>query len=311
MVAGPKILIIIRAGAGSIHRSWSWTTNGFADIALSIYDDADFPGENVKYFHRAAGGKFPGIKAFFEAHPSVLENYDYYWLFEDDLVLPLESLRRISMLLGAFPFELSAPSLSYYSYFTWPITVRNSRFIFRATDFVEVMAPIMSVHFLRAALVAFNDNFSGWGHEWLWRKLLNKRSGFAAIFDCAPITHSRPFGSGTLVGNKPPSGWNPGKDMDEMIARYDLDRETPFRNYFGVTYKNKPSILVEDDFLQEAINGYSEMQGLPSDSFVRCIDTLIRGARPTSSISELETAAGFRLVADALADAAPLLSTMC
>ena len=206
--AQPRILIIIRAGRNSIHRCWTWTVNGFADVALSVYDDTDFSSDGARFVHKTPGGKFPGIAAFLEAFPNVISEYDYFWLFEDDLVLPLETLRQVSNLLGRFQFELSSPAITYYSFFTWPIMVRNDRFIFRGTNFVEVMAPIMSRKFLLLVAHAFNDNYSGWGHEWLWHKHLGDLGSFAAIFDCAPITHSRPFGSGSLIKNRAGDGWD-------------------------------------------------------------------------------------------------------
>ena len=174
MTSPPRILIIVRAGRNSIHRSWIWTINGLADVAVSAYDDSDFSGDGARYVHAFVGGKFPGVMAFIERHPEVIDEYEYFWLFEDDLVLPFESLQRISALLARFRFVLSAPGLSYYSFFTWPLAVANSRFLFRGTDFVEVMMPIMSRAFLLAAMPAFNDNYTAWGHEWLWRKLLNE-----------------------------------------------------------------------------------------------------------------------------------------
>ena len=163
----PRILLIIRVGRNTIHRSWIWTTHGFADVAISTFDDTDCANDGVRFLHRFPGGKLPGVMDFLRTHPAVIEQYDYFWLLDDDLVLPFDTLRRISALLARFPFDLSAPGLSYESFFSWPLTMANDRFLFRCTDFVEVMAPIMSRAFLQAAMLAFADNFSCWGHEWL------------------------------------------------------------------------------------------------------------------------------------------------
>ncbi len=300
MFPRPRILIIVRAGRHSIHRAWTWLTEGLADVAISAYDDSDFSGDDAHYTHRFAGGKFPGIMDFLRRHPDVIEHYDYFMLFDDDLVLSVESLRRISSLLARFPFDLAAPGLGYESFFVWPLAIANSRFLFRATDFVEVMMPIMSRSFLRAAMPAFDDNYSGWGHEWLWRQMLRERGTFAAILDCAPVAHARPYGSSTMRANRPPEAPDPQKDLAAMLARYGLDASEPFRNYFGVTREDPPRLLAHNAMLQEALSGYRELQALPGDGFMRCVDTLIKGSRPVTPEAELRRTAGFAMVERAL-----------
>jgi hypothetical protein len=98
--------------------------------------------------------------------------------------------------------------------------------LFRGTDFVEIMAPIMSRDFLRLALPHFDENFSSWGYEWLWRKLLNDRRAFAAILDAAPIVHTRPIGQGSLYKNHSREAAN--KDLTDLIDKFGLNRDGPF-----------------------------------------------------------------------------------
>jgi hypothetical protein len=111
-----------------------------------------------------AGGKFSDIKKFFEEYPNLIEICDYVWTFEDDVLLPYSSLVKARSLLEKYRFKLAAPSLSFESFFGWPIAVQNERMLFRGTDFVEIMAPIMSRDFLRLALPHFDENFSSWGY---------------------------------------------------------------------------------------------------------------------------------------------------
>jgi hypothetical protein len=300
MIALPRMLIIVRAGRNSIHKSWIWTLMGLADVALSVYDESDFTADGAKYVHSVAGGKFPGIMALFEAHPEIIDSYDYFWLMDDDLTLPFESLRTILKIVAHIPFPLLAPGLTYYSYFTWPIAVANTRFLFRATNFVEVMMPIMSRDFLRAAMVAFNDSYSGWGQEWLWRKMLIERQSFAAVIDSAPVAHVRPFGSGSMGKNRTADSREPLDEMNDLLARYGLERYVPFQNIFGVTAGISPRLLVGDALLQEALLGYPEMMEFHYDNFVRCNDTLIREARPVATEAQLRETDIFNLVANKL-----------
>ena len=299
-ILSPRILIIVRAGRHSIHTSWVWTVSGLADVAVSSYDDVDFSEAGIKYLHYFPGGKFPGLASFFETFPAVIEEYDYFWLFEDDLVLPLDSLIQTITILSNFAFDLAAPALTFYSFFTWPIAMRNNKFLFRCTNFVEVMAPIMSRAFLRKAFPAFNENYSGWGHEWLWQKLLTESESFAAILDSAPITHSRPFGSGSLYRNSPAYGWTPEEDKKRILEKYGLDQNVKFSNFFGVSRGQPHRVLAEDEFFDEALTGYAEMDILSNNAQKRCVDNLRGEARPRTPLSSLREFGGFRMVEEAL-----------
>lgn len=137
MSSAPRILIVLRAGRNSIHRSWTWTLHGLVDVAISTYDNSDYSADGVaRFFHQFSGGRLPGVKDFFDTHPSIIEQYDFFWLFEEDLTLPLASLRVVLKLLARFPFALSSPSLSHESVMGYMINMTNSRFVFRGTDFV-------------------------------------------------------------------------------------------------------------------------------------------------------------------------------
>jgi len=299
-LSNPRLLIVIRAGRDSIHRSWLWTLRQQADVAVSSYDGSELSGPGIRYAHQFAGGKLQGIMAFMEEYPSIIDEYDYFMLLDDDLILSFDSLRRIVALLGRFPFPLASPALSYDSFFSWPLMLANDRFLFRCTDFVEVMMPIMSREFMLAAMPAFNDNFSGWGHEWLWRKMLNERRTFAAIFDSAPVTHTRPTGRSDFLKDRPPDAPTLQQELETMLAKYQLDESIPFRNYFGVTNGDPPRLLIQDTFVEVAREGYRNMQSLPEDTMTSCIHTLTYDSRPIASVADLQKTQGFRLVAEAL-----------
>ena len=235
MTSAPRILMVLRAGKNSVHRSWIWTLYGLVDVAVSVYDNSDYSGDGVaRFFHQSPGGKFSGVKNFLDTYPSVIEEYDYFWLFEDDLTLPFASLQMVLKLLARFPSPLSAPALSHESIMGYPINMTNSKFLFRGTDFVEQMMPIMSRDFLCAALPAFNDNYSGYGQEWLWQKLLKERRSFAVIINSAPITHTRPYHFGSLKQNKSPSSADFAIEMGNFLTKHEIFNSHP-RNYFGVT----------------------------------------------------------------------------
>ena len=54
-MTSPSILILVRAGRDSLHRSWSHLCHQIADVAVSTYDDTDWSGPDVNYLHHVPG----------------------------------------------------------------------------------------------------------------------------------------------------------------------------------------------------------------------------------------------------------------
>jgi hypothetical protein len=291
----PKVLLIVRAGRSTIHHSWIYTAAPYIDVALSVFDESDFSQHPIISQHSTVGGKFEGFKALFDAHPRLVQSYDYFWLIDDDLYLPHETILMVRKLLAVFRFALAAPALSYTSFFSWPINIRNDRLLFRGTDFVEIMAPIMSRAFLATCLPHFGENRSGWGQEWLWRQFLRERGFFAAILDAAPIVHTRPLGRGTIYKDRPAGCPDPNIERDQLIAKFALDPGTPFRNLFGVTLGPAPRLLAGVDLVQEMLCGYNAVLRHDQGAVLRCLDYLLK-LGPIATTEDLRSLVGFDLV---------------
>jgi len=291
----PTILMIVRAGRSTIHPSWIYTATPHVDVALSVYDDSDFSQHPIVKQHSASCGKLQGIKAFFDLHPQLVESYDYFWIFDDDLYLPYETILMVRRLLALFRFALAAPALSHTSFFSWPINIRNDRLLFRGTDFVEIMAPIMSRRFLATCLPHFGENHSGWGQEWLWRRLLQEGNQFAAILDAAPIVHTRPFGRGPIYKDRPADCPAPNIERDQLISKFALDPGVAFRNQFGVTADPLPRLLTGVDLIQEMLGGYHALLRHDQGALLFCLDYLLKQG-PIATIDNLRMLGGFDLV---------------
>jgi hypothetical protein len=293
-----KILIIVRAGRESMHHLFSHDCHDFADIAVSTFEDVDWSGPGVKFTHYARGGKFQGISDFFKKHPDLIDIYDYFWCFEDDLEMQPETLATIHALLTRFRFMLAAPALTPDSHFSWTVAMQNEKLLFRGTDFVEIMAPIMSRLFLKAALPYFAENFTSYGYEWLWQRILKEHNSFAAILDSTPVRHGRPLGSGSLYKNRPGQG-NIKDDFDDFIIKFNLDPAVNFRNRFAITNEPSPRLLTGDLMVHEMQGGYGGLTSVNPSAASWTIDELLNRFRPTETLKELRNLSGFNLVESA------------
>jgi hypothetical protein len=287
-----KTLIIVRAGRESLHGAFAEGCDAYADIAVSTFEDKDWSGPGVKYTHYARGGKFQGISAFLTQHPELIDHYDYFWLFEDDLLMPPETLAVAHNLLTRFRFVLAAPALTADSQVSWTLALRNERLLFRGTDFVEIMAPIMSNAFLRAALPYFSENFTGYGQEWLWRRILNEQNGFAAILDSAPVHRARRPETDTRDKNRTDGG-DIVQDLDRFMRKFGLDPGAEFSNRFALTAEASPRFLTGDALLQEMSRGYAEMSTQNPGVFAWCLDELTSRFAPRETLADLRQLAGF------------------
>ena len=166
-----------------------------------------------------------GIKRFFEEKPHLLDEYEHIWLIEDDLFIPPNSARFIVQVAKTNTCPLFQPALSLDSHTSFGLLVQNPGFLLRVVDFVEQMAPVFKSDLLRRSLPHFDDNYSGFGYEWLWQRYVEEDGGFSAVIDCAPIYHTRPVGQGDLAANAPASA-SRSDDLGLFMEKHGLKQRT-------------------------------------------------------------------------------------
>lgn len=192
-------LAVVRAGDNSLHPHWAVDTTAF-DVAISYFgqdDSREFP--EARYVHRLKAGKWDGIASFFQAFPDVQDAYDYFWFPDDDLDLTAAKADALLAAGIAHNLDLWQPSLDRQSYFGLPITLHIPGLTLRHTNFVEIMAPVLSRRLLQATLPLFSTTRSGFGLDYLWPQMVEQmRHGATdgcAVLDGLTITHTRPVGS--------------------------------------------------------------------------------------------------------------------
>lgn len=189
-------LIIVRAGDGSLHPTWSVPAERRSwDLVVSyfgedpaVYRDGDALRIDGK------GPKWVSLLQLLEAHPRFMDDYDYIWLPDDDLAIHPGDADRFFAICRRLDLELAQPSLSLDSPATHPLMLHNSLSSVRFTNFVEAMAPCFSSRCLRRVLHTFDASQSGWGIDWLWPRFIENRESGVAIVDEVVIRHTRPLG---------------------------------------------------------------------------------------------------------------------
>ena len=244
-----RVLIVIRRGGTSIHGAWVNQVRNLADIGISTYaDTAEEPATVLHHHHK--GTKQEALHDLFTQRPDLLDYYDYVWCVEDDLHIPYESAYGILNALSNTPLSLCAPSLTYYSYYSWACTISNDNLSFRGVDFIETMAPIFSSGLLREVLPSFVE-FPIYGSCVTWKQAMHRRGEISIQFDEFPIVHTRPVGGGELYRL---AVRNPHQDLADAYRLYNSEFGTYGTSWFGQTRDNR--VLTGTRLYHAMFDGY-------------------------------------------------------
>jgi hypothetical protein len=191
-------LVILRAGASSLHREWARDladADRNWDLCISWYDAADpDPSDAVEYLTiQRDVRKFAAFHQIFASRPDFWD-YRQIWLPDDDLMVTRSAVNRLFEVCRRNRIELAQPALDDASHLTYPITRRDPRFALRFTNFVEVMCPLFSREALRTCIDGFRSTVSSWGLDAIWPSLVGVGGTRIAIVDDVTVTHTRPVG---------------------------------------------------------------------------------------------------------------------
>lgn len=228
-----KGLAVVRCGDASLHNQWAQKTQSF-DVAVSYFgNDAEKKFPEARYVHRLKAGKWDGIYAFFQAYPELCAAYDYYWFPDDDLALSAETADAMLALGESKGLDLFQIALDRNSYFTHLLTLQITGNHLRTTNFIEIMAPILSRRLFQRALPGFANTRTGFGLDFLWPQMVEDLRGGdrygCAIIDSLTMTHTRPIGSAlkALVAS---DGGRSGRDELREVLGHVRRRNPLFRS---------------------------------------------------------------------------------
>lgn len=199
------------------------------DLAVSYYGD---PAEDQQILAAAdyvfTGGlsKFHAVKLAVEALPS-LSNYAGYFFPDADLVFSESSINGFVRFCLGNNIDLAQPSLTVDSFHSWRITLNHPSFLWRDTNFVEIMAPYLSKRALSILVPTFGESISGWGLDMVWAKLL--AGAKVGIADCFSMRHTRSIDTenGPFYRYLTGLGISPAAEAESLLAKYGVSGFRP------------------------------------------------------------------------------------
>lgn len=210
-----KYLVISAVGNESLHTEWIAGSPEF-DLCLLYYGDddviADRYATHTPNFHRAKGMKYHLLQSFIDNNLDFITRYKYIWLPDNDVSIHTDDINRLFHVADETGLLLCQPAMT--GYISHPVTQPTSAFL-RYTNFVEVLAPLMSLDTLLTLKNTFRINYSGWGYDYLWPYLLGYPKDKIAIIDALQMRHTKPVGTDYSRFPK-----HPKKEMKELIKAY-------------------------------------------------------------------------------------------
>jgi hypothetical protein len=235
-------LALFRAGGKSLH---PYAVRGIDalpfDYALSWFGDAPPEATGASFVHWQKGPKWPGLESTIRAHWDEISQYRYVWLPDDDLLCDPEVVARMFQVCSDLKLDLAQPALTKDSYFSHPITLQHDPFQVRFTNFVEIMAPVLSADMLSKVFPTFTGNASGYGLDSLWPRF--SEMGRLAIIDDTPIKHTRPVGGPNHALVKD-GGRTPVQEDWIVSARHFIDAPFDVHLNFGGLLQNGDTICL-------------------------------------------------------------------
>lgn len=156
-----KNAVFVSAGKTSLHRQLLKGDADF-DLHLLIYDDSyNQFCDDTKFISVQSGYKMDMTYHYLQCHPEFLENYDYFFLMDDDIVMSTEEVNKLFCMMRKYKLKIAQPSL-VMSYYTYAHTTHHPHCILRYTNFVEMMIPCFSKE---ALAVLGGDSDTNYNHE--------------------------------------------------------------------------------------------------------------------------------------------------
>ena len=210
-----KYLVISTIGDESLHSEWIQNDPNFDLVLLYYGDKKEIAKEYTKqtpYVYMAKGEKYHLLKSFILSEQEFISQYSYIWLPDNDVSISTEDINKMFLLAEQYKLLLAQPAM--IGHVSHRITLPQPNTLLRFTNFVEVLAPLMSLDTLMLVKDTFDENYSGWGYDFLWPYLLEYPQDKIAIIDSIVMKHTKPVG--TDYSRFP---IHPSLESEEMLRR--------------------------------------------------------------------------------------------
>lgn len=236
-------IVVLRAGPSSLHPNWldlPYSQRSF-DLLLSFYSEEAFSRFQSREGVTAVlvrGGKWDGL---FRTLSNIdLDQYDRYWLPDDDIDTTAGDINSIFRLLEEHDLAVAQPALSRDSHFSHFLFHHCKSFRLRYTNYVEIMVPCLTRSLLKRVLPLFEDSMSGYGLDYVWCRFPESGAFRCGIIDEVCIHHTRPVGKILKAAIQSEGKRSPDEEEALLKARLGLTGKTVPITFAGIKCDGQP-----------------------------------------------------------------------
>jgi hypothetical protein len=137
----------------------------------------------VQWIDQHKGSKFQNFLWFYRNHPEILDQYDYFFILDDDLVFWTLDMNQMFSIAREHELAICQPSFLPESIISHKITLQNDTTFLRYTNFVEVTCPLFNKEALMRAMRVMDDSLIGFGIDYLmiWANGMYEKNKYAIV----------------------------------------------------------------------------------------------------------------------------------
>ncbi len=150
---------------------------GKSDENFKVYES------HVKHIEKSEGSKFQNFYKFWTQYPDIINNYDRFFILDDDIEITCEDINEMFKLSKEYNLEICGPSFSKDSHVSHPITRHKDGIVLSYTNFVEVNVPLFSRKALDNLMKWYDPVLIGWGIDvlYIWANGKDLKQSYAII----------------------------------------------------------------------------------------------------------------------------------
>lgn len=139
--------------------------------------------QNVQWIEQRKGSKFQNFFWFYRNHLEILDQYDYFFILDDDLVFYTLDINQMFSIAREYELSICQPSFLPESVVSHKITLQNDATFLRYTNFVEVNSPLFNKEALINTMRVMDDSLIGFGIDYLmiWANGMYEKNKYAVI----------------------------------------------------------------------------------------------------------------------------------
>lgn len=189
-----KRAVIVRAGPNSQHSTWADPSVRSFDLLLPAYAELPLKLKSIANDYAVIpGSKVQGWSNYLKSRPHIYQKYESIAFIDDDIEASAADINKVFELGEKNNMKIWQPSLSWDSFFSYGISLRNPLFKLRYVNYVEMMCPFFSCDQLQITAPLFDLGYET-GIDRLWCRLHEDWKKSYGIIDEVCVQHGRKVG---------------------------------------------------------------------------------------------------------------------